>query len=184
MKRYLITSILSILFILHFVGCDASACTNNEVASSGESEPVQNTVLSKEELNSAFLSSVSENPHDKWREEKWAEGIMSPLQIGIEERELWINEMKFTIEQAEYLFDNAEAYNSWKSELEDWLEATCQACSDQTSLMSSTGELCDVILDNNELIRQKTIDVKFFCYLMEIESGITQDPACLRWNSN
>ena len=127
------------------------------------------------------------NQYDAWLTQALAQDLSPIDKIYGEYRRLWCEEMVFTIEMAERLFESPEAYEQWKAHLEEWMTVTVDMCRDEMPYVMSAMERYDIMAKNCALIRQKVIDTKLFCYHYEFRRvlGYYEDLAkfaSLRWS--
>lgn len=154
--------------------------TNNDTkgVSTEENTNTLNKVENISPQNEFYLSfqtSVNSNPYDKWLAEELSNGERAEKEIYSEYLILWKQELLFTIETAEKLFENKDIYSQWKSELEQWLIHTQEVLKVEMNLMGATMPQLEVIIPHCELIRQKVVDTKKFVYYLENEKLGTLD---------
>ena len=169
---------------------DGETDTNTE-SSEDSSETEEETSLSPQEIEyKKFQDSVDSNVYDKWLEEKLAEGINSPNNIYAKYLALWKNELSYTIEGGSSLFENSSKYETWKTNLEEWLNYTSTTLRLEMNQFFGSMEQLEVIIPHCELVRQKVIDTKYFLYKLEIQNAMFEDASItfpdisIKWRLN
>ena len=130
-----------------------------------------------------FDEAVNNNEYDKWLEKVSNEGIMSLNQIYGKYCSYWKNELDFTVAKAKILFKNQEDYLIWKEDLSSWLEITQKAYQNESDQMDVSMNRLEISIPYSKLIRQKVIDVKYFCYILEcnVINNDSDNPIGLQW---
>ena len=114
-----------------------------------------------------FQEAVDSNKYDKWLNEAEAAGEL-PLGIMYSEySRFWVREFNYSLTVAESLFDDPETYLLWKSSLEEWLETTTDVIRIESQLVWGQIQEAEILFNKCQLIREKVIDIKYFCYLYE-----------------
>ena len=121
------------------------------------------------EFYKVFQEAIDSNQYDKWLEQELLKGERADKTIYSEYLALWKEELLFTIESAEQVFDNKDFYSQWKNELEQWMIHTQDILKLEMNLMGNTMNQLEVIIPSCELLRQKVIDTKKFLYYYENE---------------
>ena len=114
-----------------------------------------------------FQETVNDNVYDKWLEKEKSEASRSDKDIYADYWKFWKSELLFTVEKAKPLFNDVDEYDNWKSNLEQWLVTTQEILKAEMSICNVTMCQLEVIIPYCKLIRQKTIDTKYFCYSIE-----------------
>ena len=120
-----------------------------------------------------FYRSVEENPYDKWLKNELEKGERAEKTIYAEYLAYWKDELVFTIESGEVIFDDKEQYEQWKSDIQQWLVISQNILKNEMNMMNySLGQL-EVIIPYCEMVRQKAIDAKRFIYFYQIYNTLT-----------
>lgn len=120
-----------------------------------------------------FYRSVEENPYDKWLKNELEKGERAEKTIYAEYLAYWKDELVFTIESGEVIFDDKEQYEQWKSDIQQWLIISQNILKNEMNMMNySLGQL-EVIIPYCEMIRQKAIDAKQFLYYYQVYNTFT-----------
>lgn len=120
-----------------------------------------------------FHESVEENPYDKWLKNELGRGERAEKTIYAEYLAFWKDELVFTIESGEVIFDDKEQYEQWKSDMQQWLVISQDILKNEMNMMNySLGQL-EVIIPYCEMVRQKVIDAKRFIYYYQIYNTLT-----------
>lgn len=120
-----------------------------------------------------FHESVEENPYDKWLKNELGRGERAKKTIYAEYLAFWKDELVFTIESGEVIFDEKEQYEQWKSDMQQWLVISQDILKNEMNMMNySLGQL-EVIIPYCEMVRQKAIDAKRFIYYYQIYNTLT-----------
>ena len=130
-----------------------------------------------------FQQAVDTNVYDQWLAQVLAEGILSLNDIYGKYSALWTQEFHYTIENAAGLFQSTEDYEIWKAELNNWLEATTNVIRVEARQLFGQLPKVEILMRKCELIREKVIDIKYFCYILEgpADFGKSEDLTGLRW---
>ena len=120
-----------------------------------------------------FYDCINENPYDKWLKNELEKGERAEKTIYAEYLAFWKDELVFTIESGEVIFDNKEQYKQWKSNIQQWLVISQEILKTEMDMMNcSLGQL-EVIIPYCEMVRQKVIDTKQFLYYYQVYNTFT-----------
>ncbi len=120
-----------------------------------------------------FYRAVDENPYDKWLKNELEKGERAEKTIYAEYLAFWKDELTFTIESGEVIFDDKEQYEQWKSDIQQWLVISQDVLKTEMNMMNySLGQL-EVIIPYCEMVRQKVIDTKQFLYYYQVYNTLT-----------
>ena len=120
-----------------------------------------------------FYRAIEENPYDKWLKNELEKGERAEKTIYAEYLAFWKDELAFTIESGEVIFDDKEQYEQWKSDIQQWLVISQDILKNEMNMMNySLGQL-EVIIPYCEMVRQKAIDAKRFIYYYQIYNTLT-----------
>ncbi len=170
---------MAFLASLALSGCENSQSSQSpkkiplETESGAITETTVETTLDPQSAwQAAFDEAMDANPYDQWLESAKDDGRM-PYEMYAEYLSFWKSEFRYTLQSAAPLFDDADAYRSWRDSMEDWLDASAEALRREMTQMGSQASKLEVIIPHCESVRQKTVDAKKFCYVME-----TQESPC------
>ena len=120
-----------------------------------------------------FDRAIDENPYDKWLKNELEKGERAEKTIYAEYLAFWKDELAFTIESGEVIFNDKEQYEQWKSDIQQWLVISQDILKNEMNMMNySLGQL-EVIIPYCEMVRQKAIDAKRFIYYYQIYNTLT-----------
>ncbi len=177
-----------LILLIFFAICSMSSCAKEYGSPESNTENSQSNI-GKEATSSVddsqtvdmkqnqkyqyFLSCVNENPYDKWLKNEWEKGERAEKTIYAEYLAFWKDEFAYTIDSCEMIFDNHEQYEQWKSNMQQWLVISQEILKTEMDIMNfSLGQL-EVIMPYCEMIRQKTIDTKYFLYDYQVYHTLT-----------
>ncbi len=118
------------------------------------------------DLYAVFQKAVDENPYDLWLTAAKAEGQM-PYDMYADYLSFWKAELHFTMIRAESLFGDPAEYRTWKTRLSEWLASMEETLRLEMGQMDTKGQMIEVIIPHCRNVRQKVIDTKYFCYVMQ-----------------
>jgi len=118
-----------------------------------------------------FYNYIDDNTYDENLQNDLNDGV---LMLGIvygNYAKSWTNELLFTIDNAKVLFYDIDEYNLWKDNMQQWMDITKSIIFQEVQIQSeqSCGEMQrdELALNYANLIKEKTIDTKYFLYLIE-----------------
>lgn len=116
-----------------------------------------------------FNQFVDKNPYDQWLKNELAKGERAEKNIYAEYLAFWKEELTFTVDNAQEIFDDKAQYEQWKDNIEQWLVNAENILKIEMNSMAATLPQLEVIIPYCKLIRQKVIDTKKFLYYYEKE---------------
>lgn len=134
------------------------------------------------EFYRTFQETINSNAYDKWLKAELSKANRSDKEIYAEYLAFWKNELTFTIECGKSLFDDVDAYNQWKYNLEQWVVFSQETLKLEMNSFDATMPQLEVIIPHCELIRQKVIDTKHFLYYLEFETTGNNREIDINWS--
>ena len=130
-----------------------------------------------------FQESVNSNSYDKWLETTLTYDSLPITQAYGRYCVYWKNELSFTIEKAKILFEDENKYLAWKDDLYTWLQITQETYQNEINSMDVMMNRLEITIPYCKLIRQKVIDTKYFCYILEcnVMNNNSTNPIGLEW---
>lgn len=128
--------------------------------------PIDNII--QDEKYKFFCDCIDENPYDKWLKNELDKGERAEKTIYAEYLGLWKDELVFTIESSEALFDDKEQYEQWESNMQQWFVISQEILKTEMDMMNYSLAQLEVIIPYCKMIRQKTIDTKQFLYYYQV----------------
>lgn len=196
MKKVVFFVFVICLNLFFIIGCDEKQ-TLPENLNCGEETTllrIDNSINSEiEDKNSSpqleifeiFQDKVISNIYDEWLNQSLANG-QELTECYAKYSRFWENEFNYSITIAESLFVDSESYLQWKNELEIWLETTTNIVRIESNQAQGQVARLEIIIEKSKLIREKVIDIKYFCYVLEHSKlDVTIDnPIGLQWLNN
>lgn len=111
-----------------------------------------------------FYQYIDKNPYDQWLKNELTKGERAEKNIYAEYLAFWKEELIFTTENAQELFDDKGQYEQWKNDIEQWCVISQDVLKTEMNMMNCTLGQLEVIIPYCEMVRQKVIDTKRFLY--------------------
>lgn len=109
----------------------------------------------------------SSNEYDAWLHNVINNDLMPLGQAYTQYYALWQDELTFTVQMAERLFEDDDAYLSWKVSLEEWMRTTEDGYQQEMMQLHASLSRWELLGRYGEIVRQKVLDTKYFCYTLE-----------------
>ncbi len=159
---------LALLSSLTLTGCDFTASLHTSPPPPIETESDAPETSAYDVWYNTFQTAMDSNPYDQWLEAAEADGQM-PYPMYAEYLAFWKSELRYTVQSAAPLFEDTDEYRVWRDSMEEWLDASSETFRLELSQLEAEWPRLEVIIPHCESLRQKTIDAKKFCYVMETQ---------------
>lgn len=199
MKKRIIATLLSALLLASVTACNYVQKSNaNNVEKSMVDEPTRDkstfghTLGDQANHTSIQLDQgqnwddfINNNEYDAWLQNVLENDLLPLNEAYAQYLTLWKDEMTFTVQMAERLFENKSDYLSWKNTIEQWMQTTESLYQKEVQQLPDVLSRCEILNIYCKQIRQKVIDTKHFCYTFEVCRIWFDDVekyASLRWS--
>lgn len=183
MKKLFIILSSIVLLISHLSGCNNTLCDSLEETLDEQIKHQNNVNNPQVEFYNRFKLEVENNEYDKWLDRTIANGKLPEKELYAEYLKLWEEELAFTINNASSLFNNEDDFLAWENELLLWLKTTKAICNKELLQMNSQLAQLEIIIKYCNIVKQKVIDTKYFCYILENPNIDDPNPISLKWKS-
>ena len=175
MKKEIVTMLLAAaLMTSSLTACTEVEAAGNDIDTTVQEESLCSIDKSKDNIQiqqfQYFCENINKNPYDQWLKNELAKGERSDNNIYAEYLAFWKNELSFSIENSQGLFNNKEYYEQWKNNMEEWCVNSQEILKVEMSMMSSSLGQLEVIIPYCEMVRQKVIDTKKFLYYYQVHN--------------